>query len=39
MGPKGERGPPGSIVWNGVKVSLYFFFLVSETCQDHSYFI
>jgi hypothetical protein len=22
MGPKGERGYPGSIVWNGVKVSV-----------------
>jgi hypothetical protein len=22
MGPKGERGHPGSIVWNGVKVNL-----------------
>ena len=21
MGPKGERGQPGSIVWNGIKVS------------------
>ena len=21
MGPKGERGHPGSIVWNGIKVS------------------
>ena len=22
MGPKGDRGFPGSIVWNGVKVSI-----------------
>jgi hypothetical protein len=22
MGPKGDRGLPGSIVWNGVKVNI-----------------
>jgi hypothetical protein len=22
MGPKGERGHPGSIVWNGIKVNI-----------------
>jgi len=31
MGPKGERGQPGSIVWNGIKVNIsvfikFFFF-------------
>ena len=24
MGPKGERGHPGSIVWNGIKVGSRF---------------
>jgi hypothetical protein len=26
MGPKGERGQPGSIVWNGIKVNKIFLF-------------
>ncbi len=25
MGPKGERGQPGSIVWNGIKVNIRVF--------------
>jgi hypothetical protein len=32
MGPKGERGQPGSIVWNGIKVNIRFF-SVSQNCN------
>ncbi len=29
MGPKGERGHPGSIVWNGIKVNKKCFFFLN----------
>ena len=31
MGPKGERGHPGSIVWNGIKVNLVNMFIFTYT--------
>ena len=30
MGPKGERGFPGSIVWNGVKVNIIIYLCILE---------
>lgn len=35
MGPKGERGQPGSIVWNGIKVSDDF---LVHSIEDATFF-